>query len=317
MSKGMFRPQMIWYSAALIPLIISFYASQSILDVLVMSGYYLLLAASWNLLAGFAGQYSFAHVGLATAGAYITVVLEAYGVSAMAAVPIAAMLTALVGGVLGVISIRMQGIYLALVTLAFSGAFIVIVTSTHGLTGGSSGHSAQFIFEGHSLKQYVLVMLGVVTLYFVCQSLLLDSRLGLQIRATAEGETIAEGLGVRTARVKVAMFAYTAFWAGSAGSLLVGYIGLVSPSMGSFEDMGLIIAIAVIGGFGKAHGAIIGVIVVQIITYNVRGMGGEYTMLVFSSLLIAILYFARDGLSGIIEGMMAHLKPAKQRWLRG
>lgn len=303
------------YLLALIPLAISMYAGQSVLDAVIIAGYYLILSASWNFLAGIGGQYSFAHVGLATVGAYLTVMLETYGVSAIAAVPLAAVLTTLIGAMLGAVSIRTQGVYLALVTFAFSGAFLVFVTSAYELTGGSAGHAAEFIFEGSKLERYVWTMTAMVVLYYLSQSLVLGSRFGLQIRATAEGETVAEGLGVRTAPVKIAVFAFSSFWAGAAGSILAGYIGLVSPSMGSFEDMGLVIAITVIGGFGSRYGAILGVIVVHVISYYVRGIGGEYTMIVFSGLLIAILFFAKDGLLALFMSLLKRAGPAENRWV--
>ncbi len=292
-------------------------SSPVIIDLGILSGYYLLLTASWNLLAGFTGQFSFAHAGLAAVGAYLTVWLEAgIGLGPAAALPLAGLMTAIVGLALGTVSLRVRGIYLALITFAFGGAFTVWLTGARDLTGGASGHSTQFLFTGIDQKPFLWLVLGLVVAYFLAQTALVRSRFGLQATAVRDREEVAEGLGVRTVHVKIGMFTFTAFWAGLAGSFYAGYIGIVAPSIGGLNTMALIVAMAVVGGMGRALGPIAGVLALQFISYHVRGFGAEYTVLIFSALVLMVMFFARDGLLGVSERTLRRARPRTGRWER-
>ncbi|MCC6223342.1 MAG: branched-chain amino acid ABC transporter permease [Thermoleophilia bacterium] len=293
-------------------------SSPVIVDLGIMSGYYLLLTGSWNLLAGFTGQFSFAHAGLAAVGAYLTVWLETgVGLGAAPSLPLAAAMTAIIGLALGTVSLRVRGIYLALITFAFGGAFTVWLTGARDLTGGASGHPTEFLFTGVDQKPFLWLVLGLVVAYFLTQAALVRSRFGLQATAVRDREEVAEGLGVRTTHVKIGMFTFTAFWAGLAGSFYAGYIGIVAPSIGGLNTMGLIVAMAVVGAMGRTLGPIAGVLALQLISYQVRGFGAEYTMLIFSALVLIVMFFARDGLLGISERALRRLRPRAGRWEGG
>lgn len=288
-------------------------------DLAVLTCYWLLLAGSWNLLAGFTGQISFAHVGLAAVGAYLTVFLE-FGpldIGPGPAIPIAGVMTAVAGLGLGLVSLRVRGINLALITFAFAGAFVVWATGARGLTGGASGHTTDFLFLGIDRRPFLWIGIVLVVVYFVSQSLILDSRFGLEAMAVRDREEVAEGLAVRTMRVKLAMFTYTAFWAGVAGSFYAGFVGIVAPSIGALINMGLVVAMVVIGGIARRFGPIVGVLLLQVIQYKVRSYGSEYTTLIFAGLVLVVMLFARDGLLGLAESAARRLVPARVRWAEG
>ena len=144
-----------------------------------MIGYFLLLTASWNLLAGFTGQFSFAHAALATAGAYASIAFtDIWNVPVLATLPLAGIATGLAGALLGFLCLRVRGVYLSLATFAFSGAFLVWAAAADEITGGTRGHTSQIFFLGASLQPYAWLALGLVTAYFVTQALLLDTGMG-------------------------------------------------------------------------------------------------------------------------------------------
>lgn len=300
---------------ALAALFIATVTRPDIQDAAILTCYWLLLAGSWNLLAGFAGQFSFAHIALAVSGGYLTVLVERQlGLGPGIAILVAALLTSLAGFALGLISLRVRGIYLSLITFAFAGVFLVWATADAEHTRGYAGVNAEILFTGIDARPFLWLGLALVTAYFVCQSLILHGRLGLQAMAIRDREEVAEGLGVRTGRVKVAMFTITAFWAGAAGGFYAGYVGIVSPSAGQLIWMGWVIAMVVIGGMGSALGPIAGVLLVRFVDFEMRSLGSEYETLIFASLLVLFMMFMPNGLVGLGERFLERVRKPRQRW---
>jgi branched-chain amino acid transport system permease protein len=284
-------------------------------DFSALSFYWLLLAASWNLLAGFGGQFSFAHVALAMGGGYISVLFEReLNVSALLTLPLAGVSVALIGFGLGLVSLRVRGVYLSLITFGFAGALSVWTTADWEVTRGYAGLNSDIIFTGIDSRPFLWLGLALVTAYFACQSLLLASGFGLQVMAVRDREEVAEGLGVRTGKVKVIMFTYTAFWAGVAGSYYAGYVGIVSPSVGDLIWMGWVIAMVVVGGLGTSLGPILGVLLVRVFDFQIRSTGSEYETLMIASLLIVFMLFVPDGLVGLAKSFGARLPRPHHRW---
>jgi branched-chain amino acid transport system permease protein len=289
------------------------------LDAAVEFLFYLLLSASWNLMAGYAGQLSFAHMTFAVIGGYVTAGLaDGLGVSPLATIPVAGIATALVGTLLGVITLRFRDIYLALATFAFAGAFLAWALATDAITGGSNGMSAPPLFEMEDQTlPSVWLALGLVILFYILQAAILASRWGLFARAVRDREEVARGLGVHTTRVKVLACAYAALWAGIAGGFYGSYVGIVSPSLGLLSTMGLVLAMVVVGGMGRAAGPLLGTLLFRGIDYFTRGYGGQYTVFIFAILMLLAMLFARNGIMGLIDLVLARLGRRKQRWAAG
>lgn len=298
---------------ALIPV---FVTSPPLLDLAILTCFYLLLAGSWNMLAGFTGQFSFAHMGLAAVGAYTSPVVTDYlGLSVWASLPLAGLAAASAGVVLGAVAMRVRGVQLPLITFAFAGAFMVWLRGARSTTGGATGYMTEPLFMGIDPAPFVWLGLGLVGAFFLLQMLILDSRWGLFSTTVRDNETIAEGLGVRTFHVKLAAFSYTAFWAGVAGSFYAGYVGIIAPSLAELTQMALVVAMVVVGGMGRRMGALVGVVVLQIMGYWVRGFGQEYTLLITAAITMAVVLFARDGLIALAERAWWRLRPRRvQRW---
>ncbi|HEX2525745.1 MAG TPA: hypothetical protein VHL31_05510 [Geminicoccus sp.] len=84
--------------------------------------------------------------------------------------------------------------------------------------------------------------------------------------------------------------------------------------MGLLANMGLVLAMVVVGGIGTVTGPILGTIVFRVIDYYARGYGGEYTVLIFALLMLVMMLLARDGITGIIERVKGRLFGRRQRW---
>jgi branched-chain amino acid transport system permease protein len=277
----------------------------SLADLLILSVYYLLLAGSWNLLAGFAGQYSFAHVGLATAGAYGTAALiHGFGLPGWSGFLLMPPAIALLGGGLALVALRVRGVQLPLITFAFAGAFAVFLAAAADLTGGSMGMQLPKLVEGFDRAPYLILGGLLVALFFLVQNLVIDGKLGLLMQAIRDDEDVAHGMGVNILCVKVAAFMITAAIAGLAGAFYANYVGVLAPSMLSMGEMGFVVAMAVIGGLGHRYGPLVGVAVIRTIEYFVRGFGAEYTLVVITGIALLVVLFFREGVIAYVKSCM-------------
>jgi branched-chain amino acid transport system permease protein len=285
-------------------------------DFFIIATYYFLLAGSWNFVTGFAGQYSFAHAGLAAFGAYfsgwLTVHLGWPVWSGFIAAPCAGLV---VGGALGLISMRVRGVQLSLITFAIASAFGVFLSAAADLTGGSMGMQVPLLIDAGSGRHIYLMLAGVaVTAFLVLQDWLLDGAFGLKMQAVRDDEAVAYGLGVNVYRVKVLAFAISAAIASFAGAFYGSYIGVLAPSMVSVSEMGMIVAMAVVGGLGRRYGALIGAFALQALAYTVRDFGAQYTLMITSGLSLLVIVFFREGLIRAGEIVLERCRKPRARW---
>lgn len=297
------RATQVWLSRlAIVVLVI---APAFVLDVvwqglLVRVSYYALLALSWNLLAGLGGQLSFAHVALATIGAYTSALLSTNGVPIPGAILAGGGVAGALGLALGFMSLRVQGIYLALTTFAFGQVAQVALTAAHDITGGASGLQTPFLYPGTTtVWLYYLTGAAMIALFLLLQRAFLRSPWRLFLVAIRDDEDAAAGIGVSPGRWKVAAFVYTGLWAGVAGAFFGHFVGIVTPVSADFTEMSLVIAVAVIGGLGSAFGSLASALVILVIGDQLRAYAAELSALLFGVAVLAIIRFFPNGMSAI------------------
>ena len=266
---------------------------------------YAILASSWVLLAGYAGQFSFAHMALAALGGYTSGLLIQHAGFPVAMAAVAGVLAAtVVGAAIGGLCLRMSGPYLALFTLAFAEIFRIAVTAEYRFTRGSLGlHMAPW-FEGTSRvpAYYAGLLLLAVTVTFL--QLMLRSRAGLFWRALRENERAASACGVHVVRYRVAAFTVASAFAGLAGTFYGHYVGILTPNLADVSQMGLLVAMAVIGGVESLPGAVVGAAVVQVLSESLREYG-QWRFVLFGAALVLVLRFARNGLVAPLVARLA------------
>ena len=263
--------------------------------------YYALLASSWALLAGYAGQFSFAHVAFAALGGYASALLV---VNLALPVPLAAiagaLLAVIAGALIGWLVLRLSGPYLALFTLAISEIFRLILTAEQQLTRGSLGLEVPGLFAGGSDLLYYYLGLSLVVMALLLMSALLRTRVGLFLRAIREDEGAARAAGVNTTRYKILVFVASSGVAGLAGAYYGHFIGILTPSMVILPEMGLVIAMAVIGGIESLPGAVVGAVLVYVLSELMRGYG-QWRFVLLGLALILVQRFAQNGLFARLE----------------
>jgi branched-chain amino acid transport system permease protein len=270
------------------------------LSVGITALFFAIVAASWALLVGYAGQFSFGHMAFVSIGAYTSGMLARYyGVPIPIGMTTGVIACAIVGCAIGYVCLRMRGPYLALFTVAFSEVLRIVLVSEAEVTGGSSGLEIPTMFEGRSNLPYYYVALAMLAVSLLLMGWLVRSRWGLFFRAIRENEDAAAAAGVKVVRFRLLAFAIASSFAGAAGGFFGHFLGIISPDLGSVDQMGLVVAMAVIGGAESIIAATIGAILVEFLLEALRSYG-EWRLVLFALVLLLVVRFARNGLLGLV-----------------
>jgi branched-chain amino acid transport system permease protein len=266
-----------------------------------LAWYYALLAASWSLLAGYAGQFSFAHVAFAALGGYSSALLTLrFGLPPAVSIPLTVILAMMLGALMGALVLRLSGPYLALFTLAIAEIFRLMLVAEEEVTRGSLGLEVPGLFSGGSDVPYYYLGLGLVVLALLAMNGLLTTRVGLFLCAIREDEHAAQASGVNTTLHKIVVFIITAGIAALAGTYYGHFVGILSPNMVIIPEMGLVIAMAVIGGIESLPGAVVGAAIVYTLSEILREYG-EWRFVLLGLALIIVQRFAQNGLFPMVE----------------
>jgi branched-chain amino acid transport system permease protein len=265
--------------------------------VIIVSMYFALLAAAWNLLAGYTGQFSLAPATFGMIGAYATGLLSYYwNVSPLIGIAASIIVAGLIGLALGRIVLRLTGPYLALTTLSFAEIVRLVISNSIDITRGDLGLNVPGLFN--SRMAYYYLILGVLAAVQVGLFLLLRTPAGLYLRAIRDDEIAAASRGVRVVLWKTNAFAISAAISGLAGALYGHFAQFVSPELGLIGQTGIIISMAVIGGLGTLAGPIGGAFLVYVASEYLRDFGGVQ-LIIFALLVIIFGRFFREGLLGL------------------
>lgn len=268
--------------------------------VLIVGLFYVMMATSWNLIAGYTGQVSFGHAAFAGIGAYASGLLAAKaGLPAWMGIPIGAALAAAVGALVGILCLRMGGIYLSLTTLGFSEIFHLILVNEYDLTRGTMGLQVPGLFPFYSKMVWYYVMLAGAVFCLVVVHILVSGNTGLRFRAVRNDERAAASLGVDVVRVRLLAFTVSSGLAGLAGALFGHYLMLITPHLASLDTQFLVLAMTVIGGLGSFSGPVAGALALELLSEFIR-VYGEYHLLGFGLVALVAARFAPRGLVGIL-----------------
>jgi branched-chain amino acid transport system permease protein len=277
-----------------------------------------ILAVSLNVVNGFTGQFSIGHAAFMAVGAYtaalVTTGMETFQVAGLPpgisdavvfflALAAGMAMASLAGLMVGTPSLRLRGVYLAIVTLGFGEIIRVVIENTRvlGQATGISGLPAS--------TSVVWAGMGVVATVVMARRLLLSTQ-GRALLAIREDEVAAEAMGVDTVGWKVRAFVISAAFAGLAGALLVHKIQLVTPRMFTFVKSMEVVVMVVLGGMGSITGSIVAATLLTVALESLQA-ADQYRMVIFSWLLIVLMLARPRGLFGTRE-----IWEAVPRWLR-
>ncbi len=273
------------------------------IDVLTLAGIYIVLALGLNIVVGMAGLLDLGYIAYYAIGAYSYALLSTqWGVSFWAALPLGGMAAAVFGILLGVVTLRLRGDYLAIVTLGFIQIVHLVLNNWDRVTNGPNGilnigrpALGAFVFS-RPIHFYYLI-LAIVLMTIPAMDRLNRSRIGRAWIAIREDEVAARAMGVDTTRLKILAIALGAFWAGIAGVFFAGKYAFVSPESFTFFESVIVLSMVVLGGMGSIPGVILGALIVVILPELLREFAG-YRMLVFGAALVLMMIFRPQGLIG-------------------
>lgn len=310
-----------WITTALLVALLAavpFLLKDSPYQMAIVTGafFWAIMSSSWALLAGIAGQFSFAHVAFAGLGAYTAGLLgRDLGVTPLMGIIIGTLLAGFVGLIIGLLCLRLRAAYLALFTIAFSEMVRLILLTEFQFTEGSNGLRLSKLWVGITGTQEYYVMLALLLVVMALMYWLLGSPIGLFLRSLREDQEAASAMGVNVVRYKVLVFLITSLIAGLAGAVFYHHVGIVTPNTIEILQMSMVIAMAVIGGMESFLGAAIGAFLSRIALEMLREVTvlgftvelGAWRYAAYGLLLMFTLRFAQNGLIyPIIDRLFLH-----------
>lgn len=293
------------FSAAL--LVAPAIAARGTLNDLWNMAFFVVLAAAWNLLGGFAGQVSLGYSAFVGIGAYTTVLLANAGWSPWLTLPVGAALAAAFSVVVGLPTFRLRGPYFTIATIGVSEA-VRVIASGLDFTGGSSGvRMPPDTFDFNS-NYYAMVGLALFTLALVAW--LQQHAFGLALEAIRQDIDGAEALGVNSTQVKLQAHAISSALVALAGGLFAINFQYISP--GSVFDFRLsltIVLMPIVGGMGTLTGPVLGAILfsyLQIKLLASPALRDSY-LFIYGGLLIVVMLFEPRGIMGLWERLWSKL----------
>ncbi|EKT4541971.1 high-affinity branched-chain amino acid ABC transporter permease LivM [Pseudomonas sp. NBRC 111118] len=300
-----------------------FFGSRGAVDIATLILIYVLLGLGLNIVVGLAGLLDLGYVGFYAVGAYSYAMLSHYlGWSFWVCLPIAGLMAAIFGFLLGFPVLRLRGDYLAIVTLGFGEIIRLFLRNLTDWTGGPNGISnipkPEFFgltFERRAAEgmqtfheffglQYnsinKVIFLYLVALLLALLALFVINRLlrmpiGRAWEALREDEIACRALGLNPTVIKLSAFTLGACFAGFAGSFFAARQGLVTPESFTFIESAIILAIVVLGGMGSQLGVILAAIVMILLPELMREFS-EYRMLMFGALMVLMMIWRPQGL---------------------
>src|SRR5437016_8873944 len=245
-------------------------------------------ALGLNILVGYTGQVSIGHAAFMSVGAYTAAnLIVRLGAPFWIAVPAGGLMAALIGGVVGIPSLRIKGIYLAIATLA---AQLIIEWTINHVPAISGGVQASIQVPRPSLfgvqlktqTQLYLFLMGFAVLAIVATSNLVRSRIGRAFVAVRDQDVAAEIIGINTFRYKLWAFAISSFYAGVTGVLYTYYLGIANYEQFQITVSIDYLAMVIIGGLGSILGSILGAIFVTLLPILTRWFLEDYGWLLFA-----------------------------------
>ncbi|AIX75575.1 MAG: high-affinity branched-chain amino acid ABC transporter permease LivM [Mixta calida] len=301
-----------------------FLVSRGTVDIATLTLIYVMLGLGLNVVVGLSGLLVLGYGGFYAIGAYTFALLNHYyGLGFWQCLPLAGLVAAMFGLLLGFPVLRLRGDYLAIVTLGFGEIVRILLLNNTAITGGPNGISQipKPTFFGLEFNRspreggwdtfhhffglkydpsdriiflYLVALLLVVLTLFVINRLL-RMPLGRAWEALREDEIACRSLGLSPTRIKLTAFTISAAFAGFAGSLFAARQGFISPESFTFAESAFVLAIVVLGGMGSQLAVILAAILLVVSRELMRDLN-EYSMLVLGALMVLMMIWRPQGL---------------------
>ncbi|TIN48743.1 MAG: branched-chain amino acid ABC transporter permease [Mesorhizobium sp.] len=265
---------------------------------------YGVVAASWDVTLGYAGIFNFAHVAFFGIGVYATgLTAKLLGLDPWLAMLLGGFAASAAAVVVAVPVVRLQGVYVVLVTFAFSQLVLQLVISQSQITGGTQGmvRVPTIWLPGYNFLRdykfgYYYVAFGLLVVTTICLRWLVRSDFGLSIKGLRDSEDYAVSRGIPIAWQRLKALVASAFFPGIAGGFYAVYLRVASPEIFDFSTSSLILSMVLVGGISSIYGPIVAAFLLTFLSEglaNIDNFAEGRFMLVAAAMVIVLLFFPR------------------------
>ncbi|PZR93030.1 MAG: branched-chain amino acid ABC transporter permease [Stutzerimonas stutzeri] len=302
----MLLPAILFLLLALAPLAVAIGMPAGWLALLTRALIFAIAALSLDLILGVGGLVSFGHAAFLGIGAYVTGIMITEGRSeALVILPVILAVCALFGAITGAVCLRTRGVAFIMITLAF-GQMVYFLAQALSAYGGDDGltlyeKSTLFGFNPFASRTsfYYSVLIALAGSYLLVRGLV-ASRFGRVLRAARENPVRVSVTGFDVTRVRLVAYVISGMLAGLSGFFLANHTEFVSPAFMSWQRSGELIFMAVLGGVGSLHGAIIGAIA-YLIAEDALSHFTEHWRVIFGPMIVLFVLFTRGGIVGMLR----------------
>ncbi len=311
-------------------LLIILVAALGVVPIFAASGYtlfqltlvvsYALSVLGMNMVTGYNGQISLGHGAFYAIGAYTTaIMMDHWDLPYWSTIPVAAVLCAITGFLIGLPALRFSGLYLALTTLALAAAVpqLLKYNAFTDWTGGVQGISvfkpeAPFGLPLNADQWLYLFSFAVALVLFILARNLAVGRIGRAMKAIRDQPLAAEAMGINLAKIKTRTFAVSAVFTGVGGSLAALAVGFVAPdSFNVLLSITLFVGM-VVGGAASISGAVFGALFIQFVPNVADQISKAAPGAVYGVILIVFMFVAPAGIAGLVRRFLPTAKaPAR------
>lgn len=279
--------------------------------LIIIAMIYAIVASNWDLTLGYGGIFNFAHLAFFGIGAYAAAILaKTAGWPPLLAIPMGGLAAVLAAVLVSLPILRLRGIYVILVTFAFSQLAVQIIVSQAHITGGSLGMT---FLPGIRIGDHDFVRDGRIGYYYLTLATLIAStallhwfvrsRTGMALVALRDQEDYARARGVSIVRTRLVTLAVSALFTGVAGGLFAIYLRVAAPNVFGFEIMALALSMLLVGGAGTINGPIAAAFLLTFVAEALVGIGAWRHVLIAAMIVLVLLRFP-----GGLDAAFTHLR---------
>lgn len=301
-------------------LVVPFLADDSYTrHLFIIAFIYAIVAANWNLSLGYCGVFNFGHLTFFGVGVYTAAIAaKTFGINPWLAIPLGGVTAAAAAFLIAAPVARLKGIYVVLVTFAFSQLAMQLVFSQSQITGGGEGmvripylQIGDYSFIRDFKLGYYYVALGLLVLSTVFLRFLVQSPFGKSLLAVRDAQDYSTARGISVSRQRILALVLSAVFTGIAGGFYAIYLRVASPEVFGFGTMSLVLSMVLLGGVGTLYGPIAAALALTFITEALAGIQGfeEARFIVVAVIMVLILRLAPGGLMGMLDRLKVASSP--------
>lgn len=275
--------------------------------IVIYAGIYALMALGQNCITGYTGMLSLCHAGFFCIGSYTTAIMcKTFGLSWWLSIPVAALISAFVGFLIGLPTLRLKGDYLCIATLGLGEIIRNVATNLNPVGYQSIPRATLFSFEFASKNKgaFILLVWAFVLFFYLLFNRLAHSRIGRAMNAVRQDEVAAASNGINVTAYKIIAFVLGAAVGGVAGCLMTAYSLTVNPGTYTFMVSVMVLCMVVLGGMGNGKAVILGAFIIQFISYfpqlfNLTNIiPAQAKQIIFGLILVVMMIFRPQGILG-------------------